>query len=211
MDNFQLNNLLKRHELTKHHFHGVFPHDSIPKLEVSIHKPSFIVVNQDSANQNGSHWVVYEINPLHTNKNTYFDSYGQPPPKHMIKSINGVLGKKYTHNKQTLQGLLSTTCGQWCMLFILERCKGTKLKSFLSNFSKKDLNSNDLIVNAIVEKEFQTDQDVVDLDFILDQTQCKKQGCKDRQHNEHFAQILSVLAPKLKGKKKKLRLKGKRK
>lgn len=211
MDNVEINRLLKQHMQTRNNFFGVFPYDSVPVLEVSADKPSFIIINQDPAHKDGSHWIALEIDISQTKKpkrkGMYFDSYGHAPPKHMKKHVMRILGKKYAHNKQALQGFLATTCGQWCMLYILERCRGTTHTSFLKSFSKKDLDTNDILANAMVEKEFQTDQDVIDTSFILENSDCKKQQCKDRQHNEHIAALISDVIPLF---SKKVKAKGKK-
>lgn len=68
-------------------------------------KSGSYVLNLDSKNQSGTHWVsIYN--------NEYFDSYGLPSPEKLR-------GKKLV-NKKRLQ-YASDTCGEWAVLYIILR------------------------------------------------------------------------------------------
>ena len=42
------------------------------------------IVNLENSNQSGSHWVAYYKN---NNKKYYFDSFGNAPPKELVKYL----------------------------------------------------------------------------------------------------------------------------
>ena len=182
MDTYQINGLLKRHMTTRDKFVGTFAFDEIPHIISSDTR--FVIVNQDPSTMNGSHWVALEVTrgiPNTSHSGTYFDSYGQQPPAFMDKAVVQTIGPQYIFNKKPLQAQFSTTCGQWCMAFIHQRCLGTCLQDFLDKFDSKDLWENDEKVNRYVERTFRTDLDVVDENFLRSQigTTCR-QSCRPR-------------------------------
>ena len=166
MDNSTIERLLRNHPITRKRFGGVFARDTLPTTTETKKKNSdcFYVVNLDSRNEPGSHWVV-----LHTcggrHQSEYFDSYGWPPQK---KEFIKFMKDKYIHSVKELQHPFSTVCGQWCMFFILLRCRGKSMREIINLFTCKNKIANDLMVNAAVEQEFKTDQDVIDKKFIRD-------------------------------------------
>lgn len=192
MNSSQINQLLKSHPDTRDRFIGTFPFDTVPQLDLPIHQSFFVVINQDPADMSGSHWVALEINLPNPDPNDllsmYFDSYGLAPPKYMKPSIENAIGKDYIFNKKSLQAAMTTTCGQWCMLYILQRCRNNSIKNFLDTFSTRDLESNDMIVNALIEKEFNVDLDVRNVNFLQKRGLLQKencgQNCKCRHENE---------------------------
>jgi hypothetical protein len=155
-----IEHLLKKHNLTKKFFGGVYCSNTLPKIQ-NVDKKIFFVVNLDPSYKNGSHWVVIMLNKK-GKKNIYFDSYGLAPKKYGFKKY---MHHFYKYNSKKLQHHFSTCCGQWCMYFILEKCKGKKLKKITEFFGKNFL-GNDHIMNLIVEREFKTDQKVIDKKFL---------------------------------------------
>ena len=101
---------------------GVFTKDQI-KTPL---KDGFYIINlQDSDDGNGTHWVVlYKIND---NVSFYYDSFGFPPPDNIEKILN----KKYKYNTKQIQNINSTSCGFYCIAFIIfMKTKQDKLKAF---------------------------------------------------------------------------------
>ena len=95
-------------------FIGAFPCDNIPTTNKRMKKYS-IIVNLDTSQQAGSHWVallvknktVYYYDPLgHKNNNEYITSY-----------MNKFTIRLY--NKQQIQSKLSDYCGLYCLAFII--------------------------------------------------------------------------------------------
>ena len=61
------------------HWRGVFMRDDLPAD--GAQKRERGIVNLDSAEGAGTHWVAYDARP---DRLLYFDSYGLPPPAELI-------------------------------------------------------------------------------------------------------------------------------
>lgn len=192
MDNYEIDKLLKTHPITKNYFEGAYSYDQLPSEIPS--KNCFFIVNHDHSKQSGSHWYAIEKNMKaqgltpnilvnNTEYGIFFDSYGGNIPEHMQNKIKKIIGNNYFHNKKSLQSNITTTCGQWCMAFIHQRCAGVTFQEFLENFSKSTPSMNDVAINRYVEDVFNTDQLVQDTDFIV--SQINKQKCRCRCLNEY--------------------------
>ena len=110
MDDFTINKILLSNKVTKDSFIGVFSSDTLP----SYAQTSYYVVNLDSSQQPGSHWIAIKISES-IYKNEYFDSYGLGPPTVGFKKF---MRYNCTYNSKRLQHSLSTTCAQWCIYYI---------------------------------------------------------------------------------------------
>lgn len=55
------------------------------------------------------HWVCFD-------RGYYFDSFGQPPPRGLLKYIRG-------YNRKQFQAIEQNFCGQWCLLALYSRQK----------------------------------------------------------------------------------------
>ena len=157
MDTAEIDSALRKNPYTKDKFVGVFPSNCLPKKRLK----GYYVVNLDPAHKAGSHWVAFHIEKKNGN-NMYFDSYGLGPPYKHFKKFLG----KYTRNKKQLQHPLSTTCGQWCLYFILRRCQGWSMKAILKPFYSKRPLINDHVVNVVDEKNFKIKESVIDKKFV---------------------------------------------
>ena len=143
MDTIIIRKLLKSFKC----FKGVYPLDMLPykqKLPVNI------IVNTDPSYKPGEHWVCICIDKNGVGR--YFDSFGLPPLKREIfeylqyKCIRG-----WDYNKVTLQSMTSTTCGHYCVLYIIFRCQGLTNEQFLSKFNSNTL-ENDKRMKQIFSK-----------------------------------------------------------
>ena len=96
-------------------FRGVFSADQIPKL---TSQQPYCIVNLDTSNELGSHWVSLA---KQNGKVYFYDSFGRPN-KHILpllsKSGNG---KILDTDEDREQGFADTDCGQrslcWILLF----------------------------------------------------------------------------------------------
>ena len=75
MDDFTINKILLSNKVTKDSFIGVFSSDILP----SYAQTGYYVVNLDTSQQPGSHWIAIKISKSKC-QNEYFDSYGLGPP-----------------------------------------------------------------------------------------------------------------------------------
>ncbi|GFS54245.1 uncharacterized protein TNCV_2527631 [Trichonephila clavipes] len=100
-------------------FLGVYPSDKIPKVK----KKAALVVNTDPHDEEGSHWLAMYIQDEKTIE--FFDSYGFPPSvyePHISQYVK--LFPNVIYNETSLQNLTSNVCGQYCIFYLLKRCKG---------------------------------------------------------------------------------------
>jgi len=97
------------------YFRGVFMRDTLPN---KIKNKECGVVNLDSMDGNGTHWVAYYKN---NNNRIYFDSFGLDAPTELQK----YLGKPYTYQTFQLQNAEDSICGHLC-LFVLGELNSKK-------------------------------------------------------------------------------------
>ena len=158
MNTQEIEVMMKQNKVTQKLFKGVYAADEVPD---DIKKSCFVIVNMDPSTEAGSHWVAMMVNP--GRRSEYFDSFGLPVPYPRFERI---LGGRYIMSKEQLQASYTTTCGQWCMFYVWCRCAKYTFKQIISMFKKKDRIQNDANVNDFIEKEFNTEQHVVDLNFL---------------------------------------------
>jgi hypothetical protein len=136
---------LKNHPWTKQYTLGVFPSDMLP---TTVPRPSCLVFNLDPADKPGSHWCAIYIDAA--GAVDYFDSYGlEPSVPHVIKwlQLNGV---KVNINHRVVQGVLSSSCGQHCLYFLINRCRGFPMHTIVSLTDSCFV--NDSFVTAYINK-----------------------------------------------------------
>ncbi len=116
-------------------FKGVYPVDLIPKYFNS----GTIIINTDPSTKPGSHWVAVYIN---NDTGEYFDSFGFPPiNKEIISFLDNNSTNGWSYNSLHIQNLLSHTCGNYCVLYVMAKNKGYSITDFLNLFTMNtDLN-----------------------------------------------------------------------
>lgn len=148
MNTLQIEKILLGNPSTKKIFKGVFAADKLP-VKIKSH-PSIIIANTDSSDKPGTHWVAFYFKNASTAE--FFDSYGQYPSNKYFINILKKNSKKFTYNKQQVQGYFSNTCGHYCILFSLYKCKKKTTKYFLNTFNKNDYIYNDRLVLSLFNK-----------------------------------------------------------
>lgn len=100
------------------HFRGVFMRDGLPQ---STWSKECGVVNLDSREGPGTHWVAYHKEGPSA---VYFDSYGLDPPQELSQYLNS------TMRMQTfqLQGPNDVICGHLCLHVLHELAAGRKFE-----------------------------------------------------------------------------------
>ena len=111
-----------------HMYAGVFPIDLLP----DILKPHQVyIVNLDTSEQEGSHWVCLQTFDA-PETITYFDSFGTAPPLEMIpKLLSNV--KNIVYSDIAVQSILSQYCGYHCLMVALLMERKFSLKDILIN------------------------------------------------------------------------------
>lgn len=111
LTNYDILNNVNTKNFKIKNFRGVFMRDSLPSKPLDNECG---IVNLDSINNKGTHWVCYFI----SNKSYYFDSFGLFPPKevesYLLKNST-IIGSSFQ-----LQDFNTDYCGYFC-LYILEQ------------------------------------------------------------------------------------------
>ena len=96
-------------------FHGVYASDKIPKL---TDKQPYCIVNLDSSDEYGSHWIALAKGK---NKIYFYDSFGRPDKIILPLLRKSGNGKIMNTEDDREQGFKDTDCGQrslcWILLF----------------------------------------------------------------------------------------------
>jgi hypothetical protein len=100
-------------KLNIHHFRGVFMRNSLPSNPL---QRECGIINLDTIEGPGTHWVAYYRNKKTVN---YFDSFGNlPPPIELVKYLGSDCKIYYNYKKYQNYG--SINCGQLCLHFLYE-------------------------------------------------------------------------------------------
>ena len=96
------------------HFRGVFMRDSLPATEPP-HQKECGIVNLNTADQAGSHWVCYFKDE---DKRVYFDSFGQVTPieiQRYLKTRSEFDKPVIQRNTDIVQRVNTHVCGHLCL------------------------------------------------------------------------------------------------
>ena len=163
MNSRQLRWILSNDKVTSRTFRGVFALDEIVHIKQKSF-PSAYVFNLDPSYKPGVHWVAVYID--RKGRPEYFDSFGRPPPRE-IKDFLCTYAESWNYNDVPVQELYSTTCGQFVVFYIYQRCSGLTLKSILRKyFNPQAKIMNDVLVRDFVKMHYQFSAKVMDPNFI---------------------------------------------
>jgi hypothetical protein len=140
MDTITIIKLLKTFKC----FQGVYPLD---KIRPCKKRPRALIINTDKSNEPGEHWVSIIID--NNGCGEYFDSFGLPPLHvELIKYLDKNCTNGWRFNPIALQSDQSTTCGHYCVLYVMFRCLGYTYDEYMAKFrpNKRD---NDATVAKI--------------------------------------------------------------
>ena len=113
-------------------FRGVFMRNTLPPKP---HKVECGIVNLNTSNEKGSHWVCYYKNNL---KRIYFDSYGQITP---IEIQNYLKQKRergigvIQRNTDIVQPYNTSVCGHLCLLVLKALTIGWSFQRVLNHLN----------------------------------------------------------------------------
>ena len=143
MNTIELINILSKDKFSKKLFCGVLPIDLLQNFKFC--KPCSLIVNTEESTKPGEHWIAFFItNDRHLE---YFDSYGIKPFRIEIYNFIKKHNLKLIYNKKKIQNSLSINCGKFCILYLLLRNRGFKMKKILKFFVNNK--NNDLLINKI--------------------------------------------------------------
>lgn len=149
MNTEQLQHIIQCDVYMKRCVLGVFPVDQIPP-----HLPlgTGVIVNTDPARLPGRHWVAFYLNQK--NELECFDSFRKSPFTYSayMKQFMARFSKTDINEKQ-LQSRDTNLCGQYCLFFLMCRCRGLSIDYFLHLFSNLQ-HINDELVYDIIKRDF---------------------------------------------------------
>ena len=119
-------------------FGGVVSKDGLPKTIDAL--PIAFVCNTDDGDEPGEHWIALYLSS--DGRGEYFCSYGLPPLHAVFSAFLNKHCSEWTHNSKRLQSPWSNVCGQYCVTYIMFRCNGSPMRTFVNAF-RTDLVAND--------------------------------------------------------------------
>jgi len=132
LTNFEIDDMMRK----RNSYAGTIPSDKIievigPKMAQEKPKKVSFIMNLDTSDEPGSHWVAILIDPK-KQRIMYFDSFGRPPTDQVkadLKSLVSGYGEpfKFKWNQIKWQDVRTDTCGYHAMLFLENMMDG---KSF---------------------------------------------------------------------------------
>lgn len=125
-------------------FIGVYPRDKLPKIDKI---PSALIVNTDTSDKPGEHWIAIFVSEKET---IYFDSFGLPPYHEDILNFLQNTPGEISFNTVTLQSASADTCGQYCVLFVKMKCRGYTYEDLLAIFTRNTF-VNDYMVKHLAK------------------------------------------------------------
>jgi len=151
MYNYKINKILIRNHSTRRHFIGCFPADKLPAysfFKTATKFPICLVVNTDTANKPGEHWVAIYIEGA--NRVEYFDSLALWPPisVHILKLLSNFANVRTLNTP--VQSPFATTCGYHVCYFLLQRCAGHSFQQIVERLYK--LNNSDEYVRDTLSR-----------------------------------------------------------
>jgi len=111
-------------------FQGTIMKDQVSQLKPA-RKMAF-VMNTDTSDKPGKHWVACYLDADHDKSLEYYDSFGKDPPKNFDRDMKKIVDKlklphllKYKINR-IVEQKTSDNCGFHAMRFLTNRIKGNK-------------------------------------------------------------------------------------
>ena len=141
MNTSQLRCIIKSDSKMRSTIAGVYARDEIPN-EINTF-PTGYIVNTDSSNKPGRHWLAFYLKSRDDVE--LFDSYGHPP-EYFSLTAN-------TFNKKRIQSSTSNVCGQYCLYYLLHRCRGVSMASIVNQFGD-NYHENDNYVYDYISNAF---------------------------------------------------------
>ena len=154
MQTDEISHLLSRDPLMCRTY-DVVAKDSLLDIIVDTY-PAAIVCNTHDSDRPGEHWVAMYVDT--ERRGDYFDSYGLQPQHVGFVDFMTEHCSTWSTNERTLQSPLSTVCGQYCVAFLMFRCRDASMNAFTRSFTT-DLVTNDCRVFdwvAAVNKKMMT-------------------------------------------------------
>ena len=116
--------------------YAVVAKDRLPDI-VSTY-PSAFVCNTHDSDQPGEHRIAMYVDEC----GDYFDPYGLEPEHSEFTNFMNKHCSEWSSNDRIYQSPISTVCGQYCVAFLMFRCRNVSMHAF-SHLFTTDLVAND--------------------------------------------------------------------
>ena len=145
LSNFDLEKWIDDLEIK--YFRSTHSRDRLPD---QIKKKECGIINLDSIEGQGTHWVCYRnIDKLMVE---YFDPFGLIMP-HEISHYLSKSGKKIVFSQDEIQNRDTVLCGYWCLYYLTERQKGKSILEVIHH-EKFDHDNSDFIKDYFLNHKF---------------------------------------------------------
>lgn len=164
MNDIEIHKLIMQDQFSSN-FVGVFSRTRIP-LSNSI--PAGYIVNLDDFSEPGSHWIGIYITDKYYN---VFDSYGRNlnNDSYISSFLRSYANKReYTYSPFVLQQNTTSTCGLFCILFILIMSRGYTLNEFINIFNLDNQKCNDEAIVKYFSEKYKKDFTKLLNEYLLD-------------------------------------------
>lgn len=141
MNTLEIEACLRSDPKTSPIFRGVFAADRLP---LRAHYPSLYCVNTMAHHHPGEHWVILFFSRDKCVE--YFDSLGRAPRPPWHTEFMKRNARQHLYSRFRVQSLTSNYCGQYCIMYAMNRARGKSMSAFLNRFSKRDYIANDALV-----------------------------------------------------------------
>ena len=142
-DNITSSDQLNQYLKNVPNFKGVIHRNQLKNKKISNNES--YITNLDNKGS-GSHWVAWYNSPKFDHV-YYFDPFGITCPEDVKKYLKSG-NKAVLMNNGQIQHINSSSCGYYCMKFIMDLSKGTAFYEFLYQFDSYPSNNNEKIINA---------------------------------------------------------------
>lgn len=146
MDGNQITKILGSNRIANTVFLGCFPCDRLPNPD-SLRYPTALVINFDSYEKQGSHWVaVYAYGRYR--EVIYFDSLALPIPPLIVAFLK--FFPNFKRNINPYQSPLTNTCAHFTIYFVYFLANGQSFHQFLHKLNIVE--TPDLFVKYFIKK-----------------------------------------------------------
>ena len=171
LNNLQLDYLAGTHPKLAQVFYGTVPCDRLPKT-LPQEGPTAYIVNTDPHDEPGRHWIAIwtegNVSEIMDSYGLSLEVYGTTDP--LLEWLNRH-SKYQLHNRQSLQSLFSQSCGDYALMYLIDRAEGRSMQQFLNRFKKNDYVNNDRKVGQMMKRLI--------VDDVMWHKICKKPCCQD--------------------------------
>ena len=171
LNNLQLDYLAGTHPKLAQVFYGTVPCDRLPRT-IPQEGPTAYIVNTDPHDEPGRHWIAIwtegNVSEILDSYGLSLEVYGTTDP--LLEWLSRHF-KYQLHNGQSLQSLFSQSCGDYALMYLIDRAEGRSMQQFLNRFKKNDYVNNDRKVGQMMKRLI--------VDDVMWHKICKKPCCQD--------------------------------